>query len=67
MSNTWISETENNIEELQITYEDLIECFPFRYKLHNSKDFQEKPKRKTGAVWTEKRREKHKETNNVIY
>ena len=29
-----------------------------RNKLHNFKGFQEKPRRKTGAAWTEERREK---------
>ena len=28
MANTWISETENDIEELQITQEDIIERTP---------------------------------------
>ena len=48
MVNTWISETENYIEELQITQEDIT-------------GFQEKQRRKTGAAWSEERREKHKE------
>ena len=49
------------IEELQITHEDITERTLLRNKLHNFKGFQEKPRRKTGAVWTEERREKHKE------
>ena len=56
MANTWITETENDIEELQITQEDIIERTPLRNKLHNFKGFQEKPRRKTGAVWTEETR-----------
>ena len=56
MINTWISETENDIEERQITH-DITERTPLRNKLHNFKGFQEKPRRKTGAVWTEERRE----------
>ena len=60
MANTWISETENDIEELQIT-QDITERTPLRNKLHNFKGFQEKLRRKTGAAWTEERREKHKE------
>ena len=63
MANTWISETEIDIEELQIKHEDITERTPLRNKLHNFKGFQEKPRRKTGAVWTERRREKHKEKN----
>ena len=35
MVNIWISETENDIEELQITHEDITERTPFRNKLHN--------------------------------
>ena len=58
MANTWISETKNDIEELQITHEDTTERTPLRNELHNFKGFQEKPRRKTGATWTEKRREK---------
>ena len=57
MTNTWISETENYIQEVQITHEDITERTPLR---NNFKGFQEKPRRKTGAVWTEERREKHK-------
>ena len=66
MANTWISETENDIEELQITHEDITERTPLRYKLHNFKGFHEKPRRKTGAAWTEERREKHKERMGEI-
>ena len=54
MANTWISETENYIEELQITHEDTM-CTSLRNKLLNFKAFQEKPRRKTQAVWTEER------------
>ena len=57
MANTLISETGNDIEELQITQEDITERTPLRNKLHNFKGFQEKPRRKTGAAWTEERRE----------
>ena len=67
MDNTWISETENGIEELQITQEDIKERTPLRNKLHNFKGFQEKPRRKTGATWTEERREKHKERMREIW
>ena len=56
MTNTWISKMENDIEELQITQEDITERTPLRNKLHNFKGFQEKLRRKTGAVWTEERR-----------
>ena len=66
MANTWISETENDIEELQITQENIKECTPLRNKLHNFKCFQEKPRRKTGAIWTEESREKHKERMREI-
>ena len=57
MANTWINETENHIEELQITQEDITERTPLRNKLHNFKGFQETPRRKTGAAWTEEMRE----------
>ena len=61
MANKCVNETENDIQELQITHEDITERTPLRNKLHNFKGFQEKPRRKTGAVWTEESREKHKE------
>ena len=67
MANTWINETESDIEELQITHEDITERTPLRNKLHNSRGFQEKPRRKTEAVWTEERREKHKERMRKIW
>ena len=66
MANTWIDETENNIEEFQITQEDITERTPLRNKLHNFKCFQEKPRRKTAAFWTEQRKEKHKERMREI-
>ena len=37
---------ENDIQELQITHEDITERTPLRNKLHNLKGFQEKPKEK---------------------
>ena len=40
MANTWISETENDIEEVQITQEDITERTPLRNKLHNFKGFK---------------------------
>ena len=58
---------ENDIEELRITHEDITERTPLRNKLHNFKGFQEKPRRKTGAVWTEERREEHKERMREIW
>ena len=67
MANTWISETQNDIEKLQITHEDITESTPLKNKLHNFKGFQEKPRRKTGAPWTEERREKHKERMREIW
>ena len=45
MANTWINETENDSEELQITHEDIAFRTPLRNKLHNFKGFQEKPRR----------------------
>ena len=42
MANTWIKEIENDIEEFQITHEDITEGTPLCNKLHNFKGFQEK-------------------------
>ena len=67
MANTWISETENDIKKLQITQEDITERTPLRNKLHNFKGFQEKSRRKTGAAWTEERRQKYKERMREIW
>ena len=67
MANTWISETENDIEELEITQEDITERTPLRNKLHKFKGFQGKPRRKTVATRTEERREKHKERMREIW
>ena len=39
MHNTWINETENDIEELQITHEDFTKRTPLRQKLYNFKGF----------------------------
>ena len=59
MVNTWISETEKDIEELQITH------LGTSYKI--LKVSKKNPRRKTGAVWTEERREKHKERIREIW
>ena len=48
MVDTWINETENDIEELEIKHEDIAKLTPLRNKSHNFKDFHEKPRRKTG-------------------
>ena len=45
MSNTWFKETEKDIEELQITQEDIEECLPLKKKLKNAQGFQENPRR----------------------
>ena len=50
MANTWINETESDIEELQITHDDITKRIPRSNKLHNFEGFQENPGRKTGAV-----------------
>ena len=65
--NIWSSETENDIEELQITREDITKRTPLRNKLHNLKGFQEKPRRNTGAVWTQERKEKYKERMREVW
>ena len=57
MANTWISETENDIEELQITQEDITERTPLRNKLHNFKSFLEKPRKNRSCLDWEKERE----------
>ena len=46
------------LRNFKYTQEDITERTPLRNKLHNFKGFQEKPRRKTGAVWTQERREK---------
>ena len=46
MVNTWISEMENDIEELHITHEDITERTPLRIRLNNFKGFQEKLRKK---------------------
>ena len=58
---------ENDIEELQITHEDVTDRTPLRNKLRNFKGFQKSREKKTGAVWTEKRREKHKQRMREIW
>ena len=47
MASTWINETENYSEKLQITQKDIIERSPLRNKLGlpKFKGFQEKPRR----------------------
>ena len=62
-----MNETQNDIEELQITHEDITERTPLRNELHNFKGFQEQPRRKIRAVCTEKRREKHEERLREIW
>ena len=44
MANSLINETENDIEELQITHQDIRERTSLKNKFHNFKGFQEKPR-----------------------
>ena len=46
MTNAWINETENDIEELHITYEDIKERIQLRNMLHNLKVSRKTPERK---------------------
>ena len=39
MANKWVNVTENDIEELEITHEDIAEPTTLRNKLHILKDF----------------------------
>ena len=54
MANTYINERETYIE-LKLHMKTLPNI-PLRNKLYNFKGFQEKPRRKTRAVWTEERK-----------
>ena len=54
------------LSKLQITDEDVTECTQLRNTLDNFKGLQEKPRRNTGAVWTEVRGEKHMERMSKI-
>ena len=47
MANTWINETENDIEVLQFRHEDITRI-SLRNMLHNFKCFQENPRRNCG-------------------
>lgn len=49
------------MEELHINLQNIQEQFPLKKKLINSNAFQEKPKTKIGASWTEERKEQHRE------
>ena len=64
MTNTLISETENDIEEFQIAHEYITERILFRNKLRNFKGFYQEKNR---AVWTVERREKQKERTREIW
>ena len=67
MDNTWMRETKNDMQELQITPQDIEERVPLKKKLKKCKGFQEKPKKKTGAAWTEERKEKHRSRMKEIW
>ena len=63
----WFTEVENDLEELKITPADVTEWSSMRNKLKKKfTGFEDKPKKKTGAIWTEERKEKHQATMNEI-
>ena len=67
MSNTWFKGTEKHIEELQITQEDIEERLPLKKKLKNAQGFQKNPKKWTGDVWTDERRERHRSRMKEVW
>ena len=66
MANTWINETENDIEELQSTHADITECTPLRNKLYYFKGFQEKREEKQ-ELFELKKRERETQGKNERY
>lgn len=56
----WFTEVEKDINEVGITHEDIQEREPLKKKLRALQGFQEKPKLKTGKLWTEERKVAHR-------
>ena len=46
MSNTWFKEIEKDVEELQITLEDILECLPLKKKFKKCPRLSGKPRRR---------------------
>jgi len=57
----WIREVRKDMAEMKIDGEEVERRKEFREKIRGFKGFQEKEKKKTGAKWTEERREQHRE------
>ncbi|KAI5746185.1 hypothetical protein M8J77_000906 [Diaphorina citri] len=58
---TWFAEVKKDLEEIGISEEDVINRNVFRQKMEKFSVFQDKPKKKSGATWTEERKLQHAE------
>ena len=55
--NTWFKTTDKDIEKLRIIQEDI----------KNAQGFQENPKKRADAMWTDERRERHRSKMKEIW
>ena len=67
MSSTWINETENDIEELQITHEDITERTPLTNKLHILKVSRKNPEEKQELFGLREKRETQGKNEREIW
>lgn len=57
----WFREVKKDLEQINVTEEDILNRSWFRNKVNTFQSFEEKVKKKTGAQWTDERKQKHSE------
>uniref|UniRef100_A0A8D8RIQ9 Craniofacial development protein 2 n=2 Tax=Cacopsylla melanoneura TaxID=428564 RepID=A0A8D8RIQ9_9HEMI len=58
---TWFNETKKDLSEMEIPRDLINERKQFREKIKEFKGYKEREKKKTGAPWTEERKQQHRE------
>ncbi|KAL1460740.1 hypothetical protein WDU94_012692 [Cyamophila willieti] len=58
---TWFIETKKDLAEMEIPETEISERDKFRERVKTFKGYKEKEKKKTGAPWTEERKQQHRE------
>ncbi|KAL1451182.1 hypothetical protein WDU94_003467 [Cyamophila willieti] len=58
---TWFNETKKDLNEMEIPREIINERNQFKEKIKEFQGYKEREKKKTGAPWTEERKQQHRE------
>uniref|UniRef100_A0A8D9AQU5 Reverse transcriptase domain-containing protein n=1 Tax=Cacopsylla melanoneura TaxID=428564 RepID=A0A8D9AQU5_9HEMI len=63
----WFKEVKTDLSEMGITERDILNRNLVRQKIDQFQGFEEKKRTKGGAVWTEERREQHRERMKIYW